>query len=658
LTERAKIALSEHQRAVIDVNGAVRAVDGVPILESVEVQRSEFEVMIRQTVVDALALCQQAIVSAARAGVPLSSIDDVVMTGGSSRIPLVGALLAQQVKRTVRFLDTDSVAIGAAIFMTREYGRLALQERAREALAAVDRTGSLADAGDYAAAIVRLKTEHERASQALAELRRSADTQRLLQEAIEVITAGIGRITKAQESFAEDPRDILRQFDHGLEQLDQASRLRSHISDGAFQALSRSDRDVDMAAVREWAHSNYEHARKIGARMLVRSAIQRANDVFAGLGTGRTSQRAVQTLQESDAALHDATHLDPTVDVVPSRREIHRVLDMLQAAAAVEELAASPRTGLVRVPAPASRVSDVPGGRVDRVHFSVTAPASVAPLDAFVVTVWAHLDAQRDAVVARARESVAPGEAIVIQTKGPSRISRGTVLSITLHVEGLIIERRDDTILWDGDIGNATFPVSVPADAVEGPRRGTASCLVDGLEIARLDFVLRVGGRQSDVEALAVREARHRTAFASYARWDKAEVGARIQGMRKAVPDLDIFWDVLSLRAGQKWESELRKVVPSRDVFYLFWSKAASRSTWVEREWRCALEARGLDYIDPVPLVSPDRVPPPPELAPLHFDDWMLAFARSQHFHDHAGRRRFSVRSMWNGIRVWFPMRE
>ena len=64
-------------------------------------------------------------------------------------------------------------------------------------------------------------------------------------------------------------------------------------------------------------------------------------------------------------------------------------------------------------------------------------------------------------------------------------------------------------------------------------------------------------------------------------------------------------------------------------MFYLFWSKAASDSEWVEKEWRTALRFRGIDYIDPVPLISPKDVPPPEELGDeLHFNDWVLAHMR------------------------------
>jgi hypothetical protein len=53
----------------------------------------------------------------------------------------------------------------------------------------------------------------------------------------------------------------------------------------------------------------------------------------------------------------------------------------------------------------------------------------------------------------------------------------------------------------------------------------------------------------------------------------------------------------------------------------------AALETLLSREWRCGLAERGIDVIDPVPLVPPDKVPPPRELAEhLHFNDWVLAY--------------------------------
>jgi len=91
--------------------------------------------------------------------------------------------------------------------------------------------------------------------------------------------------------------------------------------------------------------------------------------------------------------------------------------------------------------------------------------------------------------------------------------------------------------------------------------------------------------------------------------------------MKQVLPDLDVFVDVLALRAGQKWERELRFQLQAKDTFFLFWSRSAARSKEVKKERRLALELRGLEYIAPIPLVDPRMAPPPKELASLHFND-------------------------------------
>lgn len=88
---------------------------------------------------------------------------------------------------------------------------------------------------------------------------------------------------------------------------------------------------------------------------------------------------------------------------------------------------------------------------------------------------------------------------------------------------------------------------------------------------------------------------------------------------------MKIFLDVVSLRSGQYWEKEL---IPDNDILYLFWSENARKSRWVKKEWYCALQTKGLDFIDPIPLAPPDIVPPPKELASKHFNDWTLMCKR------------------------------
>lgn len=145
-----------------------------------------------------------------------------------------------------------------------------------------------------------------------------------------------------------------------------------------------------------------------------------------------------------------------------------------------------------------------------------------------------------------------------------------------------------------------------------------------------MDFVLNVTKIVGKPKRLRVRIRRHRKAFASYASEDRDEVQARVQGMQKVMRSLDVFVDVIKLRSGQYWEQALWKEIPRNDVFYLFWSQHAMASTWVDKEWRCAYKAKREDFIDPVPLETPDKAPPPNELARKHFNDPSLAYFKQK----------------------------
>jgi hypothetical protein len=120
----------------------------------------------------------------------------------------------------------------------------------------------------------------------------------------------------------------------------------------------------------------------------------------------------------------------------------------------------------------------------------------------------------------------------------------------------------------------------------------------------------------------------YQSIFSSYSSKDRDEVLGRLQGVRLINPQIDIFLDVASLRSG-RWKEQLEEQIASKDAFFLFWSAHAAESEWVEREWKMALQRRGLDYIVPVPLENPTLAPPPPELQDLHFNDCYLAYRKN-----------------------------
>jgi hypothetical protein len=184
-------------------------------------------------------------------------------------------------------------------------------------------------------------------------------------------------------------------------------------------------------------------------------------------------------------------------------------------------------------------------------------------------------------------------------------------------------------VTWRGEIGRTSFIVEVPSNAVARGYPSRASIRVNGCEIARMSFLLHVGPSPSTASEIPSQTDLHRRAFASYASEDRAEVLKRVQGIEKAYKGLDVFVDIINLRSGQHWEQELVKHISDSDIFYLFWCRHAMNSEWVAKEWRSALEEKGDEFIDPVPLEAPDVAPPPVELAAKHFNDPHLAFIRA-----------------------------
>ncbi len=267
--------------------------------------------------------------------------------------------------------------------------------------------------------------------------------------------------------------------------------------------------------------------------------------------------------------------------------------------------------------------SAVVATNTQKVEFTLTAPEAVAPKVPFEIFVWAHESQERSKVLARAREELNVRD-LLARTKGPFKVASGTMLSVRLVIPGAVIDEAEDVMVWEGESTCVSFVVTLPDASRETRWAGSAQIYANGVRVARVSFVLSAEGV---AEAAGVR---YKKAFASYASDDRDAVLGRIQGIHKVAPEMEIFLDVVSLRSGQNWERELWRVIPASDIFYLFWSSHARKSEWVEKEWRCALRERGIEFIDPIPLEPPQESPPPVELSSLHFNDWELAFRRGK----------------------------
>lgn len=211
---------------------------------------------------------------------------------------------------------------------------------------------------------------------------------------------------------------------------------------------------------------------------------------------------------------------------------------------------------------------------------------------------------------------------------GIQKIKDGSKIKVVLDSPDITIDDNIEIHEWQGEYLNFTFAVFLPEKFKKRQILFTATVYVNDIIATRLKFVVKCASILE--QKIAITRQDILSAFVSYASQDRTRVATIIQGMKKVRPDMDIFFDVESLRSGEDWEKALHNEIERRDILFLCWSHFARESKWVNREWRYALENKGADCIEPVPIEPPSVCPPPQELNQKHFNDKMLYIINSE----------------------------
>lgn len=278
-------------------------------------------------------------------------------------------------------------------------------------------------------------------------------------------------------------------------------------------------------------------------------------------------------------------------------------------------------------------------GAADELQCSVYAPLRAAPGDGLVVQAFAHLAEQAPLLAGLAREAQQNAERR--GAKGLGAVERGRELTFHLQMPGLEVDEPSQSIVWEGEVEQVQFGVNVPADF--RPRAVACKLTVsrESVPLGHIRFAFDVAAADAprpaaagDGDALRAHDrfVRYRQAFISYASEDRPEVLKRVQMLN--LLEIKFFQDVLSLEPGQRWQDGLYRNIDRSDVLFLFWSRAASRSEWIEKEVRYALQLKAGDdehppEIVPVILQGPPEVPPPSYLPDLHFNDTFAFFIKA-----------------------------
>jgi hypothetical protein len=276
----------------------------------------------------------------------------------------------------------------------------------------------------------------------------------------------------------------------------------------------------------------------------------------------------------------------------------------------------------------------------DELSCSVFTRSEASPGDSFIVQVFAHLAEQAEQLAARALKTDELAEERGSETLD-APVARGDELTVKLDMPTLEVDEPVQSFVWKGVIKCLQFGVSVPEGCAPKSLFGKVTVCQNTVPIGHIRFAFKVlAGGAAPIRALAAVEparaeqpagefVRYRQAFISYCSKDRAEVLRRVQMLR--LVKLKFRQDLLDLEPGQKWESTLYRYIDESDVFFLFWSKAAKESEWIEKELRHALERKGgrdeaPPEIIPVIIEGPPPAAPPSYLAADHFNDTLQYF--------------------------------
>ncbi len=258
------------------------------------------------------------------------------------------------------------------------------------------------------------------------------------------------------------------------------------------------------------------------------------------------------------------------------------------------------------------------GTSAAEVFLGVSSPEVVPAGSEFVVRFAAYAYGFRQQVM-RAFAQEAPDSAQLLDLK-TCQWKKGTKVGVRLSARHLRVSNDYQQFTWNGKWEILHFDVQVPPGCEATQAVLKFDVYAFGLPLATLRPEIGIARAEAPAASWQqTLEARvPRTAFASYATKDRSHVMSRVRSLQ-VYTGVDVFVDCLSIKPGEQWKQKIAAEIQARDIFWLFWSRHAMQSEWVDWEWRTALRKKTLRAIQPHPLEPADVAPAPAELAELQF---------------------------------------
>lgn len=224
-------------------------------------------------------------------------------------------------------------------------------------------------------------------------------------------------------------------------------------------------------------------------------------------------------------------------------------------------------------------VNVTPSINIRKVEFSAMAPKQILKGSYTIINLVMYEKEARHVVDAIINEMEEPAQE---SRSGIHNVKDGSSVKVVLVSPDITIDDNEETGIWQRNHLNFLFAVFLPEEYKKSQILFTASVYVNDVIATKLKFIAKCSS-PSEQKIIISREDIF-SAFISYASQDRNRVAAIIQGMKKARPDMDVFFDVESLRSGEDWEKALYREIERRDVLFLCWSHFARESKWVNAE--------------------------------------------------------------------------
>jgi hypothetical protein len=273
------------------------------------------------------------------------------------------------------------------------------------------------------------------------------------------------------------------------------------------------------------------------------------------------------------------------------------------------------------------------GEPANPVLLGVSAPRQAKPGTTFTARFAAYVQEREDMVFSQLRRldaNPAEGDVQTVVGMPPSRDGRWVVgAPVTVRASGLYLQVNPESqsFEWNGTVNIVSFLVSVTEGAPNATTQLCFEAFIEAIPVAFIPLNVVIGRSSSVEDPVTVTAPPIASAFACYASKDAPVVALLVSALKRWDPHADVFMDCLDLTPNQDWRKELEQLIPSKDMFLLFWSSNASRSRWVAWELEHARSSKGIDWIRPMPIEDPETAPPPDFLRHLHFRDKYLVMS-------------------------------